>query len=170
MDMVMWQISTKLIWIPLYLVIVWYIVKERKWHAIYTILFIVLMIVISDQVSGIIKDSVSRFRPSHNPALSDLVHLVKDKHGNFYKGGSYGFVSSHAANTFAVAIFVTLFFKVRWVSVSIFIWAVVVSYSRIYLGVHYPLDILGGAMIGLFSGIIIYYADAYVYKKYSLKH
>lgn len=169
MDAVMWQISGKLIWAPLYIVIIWYIIKERKWNAIYTILFVVIMIVISDQLSGIIKDTVMRFRPSHNPLLTNVVHLVRDGHGNLYKGGNYGFVSSHAANTFAVATFVTLFFRRRWVSISIFIWAIVVSYSRIYLGVHYPFDILGGAVVGILSGIFIYFSDNYIYKKYISK-
>src|SRR4030066_2356951 len=96
MDVVMWQISRKLIWVPLYMVIIWYIIKERRWNTLYTLLLVALMIVISDQVSGIIKDNVMRLRPSHNPCLADLIHLVKDSHGNLYKGGNYGFVSSHA--------------------------------------------------------------------------
>lgn len=165
MDQIMWQISGKFIWIPLYLVIIWFIVKERKWNVIYTIIFIALMIVISDQISGLIKDAVLRLRPSHNPMFENLIHLVKDGNGNLYRGGNYGFVSSHAANTFAVAIFLTLFFRKRWVSIGIFVWAIIVSYSRIYLGVHYPFDVMGGMIVGLFSGLLIFYVDNYIYKK-----
>lgn len=166
MDNVMWYISGKVIWIPLYLVIVWYLIKERKWNTIFTLIFVAVMITISDQVCNVIKDSVMRFRPSHEPALSGLVHLVEDNHGNLYRGGKFGFVSSHAANSFALAIFVTLFFRVRWVCIVMFIWAAIVSYSRIYLGVHYPGDIIGGALVGLASGVFIYYVEQWVHAKY----
>jgi undecaprenyl-diphosphatase len=163
MDAVMWQISqNKFIGLPLYILIIWYIIKERKWKAaIVTILFLALMIVISDQLSGIIKNAVLRFRPSHNPEFSNIIHILRD-----YKGGNYGFVSSHAANSFATALFVTLFFKKRWVGITIFLWAIILSYSRIYLGVHYPFDILGGAIVGIFSGLLVFYAERWIYNKY----
>lgn len=166
MDTVMWYISGKVIWIPLYLVIVWYLIRERKWNTIFTLIFVALMITISDQVCNLIKDSVMRFRPSHEPTLSGLVHLVTDNHGNLYRGGNFGFISSHAGNSFALATFVTLFFKVRWVSIAMFIWAAIVSYSRIYLGVHYPGDIIGGALVGIAAGILIYYIEQWVHAKY----
>jgi undecaprenyl-diphosphatase len=161
LDVVMWHISQKLIWVPLYLVIIGYIIRERKWKAVATLIFIALMIVISDQVSGIIKDAVLRFRPSHNPEFSGIIHILRN-----YKGGDYGFVSSHAANSFAIAIFITLFFRKRWVGISIFIWAAIVSYSRIYLGVHYPFDVLGGAMVGILSGLLIYLGERWFNTKY----
>lgn len=166
MDTIMWYISGKVLWIPLYMVIVWYLISERRWNVLFTLIFVVGMITISDQVCNLIKDSVMRFRPSHEPALSGLVHLVEDNHGNMYRGGKFGFVSSHAANSFALAIFITLFFKVRWVGISMFIWAAIVSYSRIYLGVHYPLDIMGGALVGIASGILIYHIEQWVHSKY----
>jgi undecaprenyl-diphosphatase len=163
MDAVMWQISqNKFIWVPLYLVIIWYIIRERKGKAVIaTILFLALMILLSDQFSGIIKNAVLRYRPSHNPEFSDIIHILRN-----YKGGDYGFVSSHAANSFATALFVTLFFKKRWVGITIFLWAIIISYSRIYLGVHYPFDVLGGAIVGAFSGLLIYFAERWVYSKY----
>ncbi|HEX2935146.1 MAG TPA: phosphatase PAP2 family protein [Bacteroidales bacterium] len=166
MDTVMWYISGKVIWIPIYLVIVWYLFRERKWNTVFTLIFVAVMITISDQVCNLIKDSVMRFRPSHEPALSGLVHLVNDNHGNLYRGGNFGFISSHAGNSFALATFVTLFFKVRWVSIVMFIWAAIVSYSRIYLGVHYPGDIIGGALVGIAAGLLIYYIEQWVHAKY----
>jgi undecaprenyl-diphosphatase len=164
-DIIMWQISGKFIWIPLYVLIIWFIGKERKWNVFATIVLLAIMIVISDQISGVIKDAVLRLRPSHNPLFTNIVHLVNDSHGNLYRGGTYGFVSSHAANTFALATFVTLFFGKRWIGVSVFIWAAIVSYSRIYLGVHYPFDVLGGAFVGVFSGLLVFWVEKKVIKR-----
>lgn len=92
-----------------------------------------------------------RYRPSHNFDLQGLVHLV-----NGYSGGLFGFVSSHAANSFGIAIFTALFLKNKWYWIFILLWAVLVSYSRIYLGVHYPADIIGGMVLGCFWAVIIF--------------
>jgi undecaprenyl-diphosphatase len=99
------------------------------------------------------KNVFLRLRPCHEPALSGLVHLVNNR-----CGGSYGFVSSHAANTFGLAIMVLLLFKKLnpWIGYGMVIWAAMVSYSRIYLGVHYPGDILGGALLGSFAAWGVY--------------
>lgn len=143
-DKVMWAFSGFKIWIPMYLLIIAYIIYKYKWNAIITLVFIVLVVTIADQISvQAFKNVFERLRPCHNPAIEDIVHLVKNK-----CGGKYGFVSSHAANTFAVAFFLSKLFNHRNFSIFIFIWALVVSYSRIYLGVHYPFDILGGAILG----------------------
>ena len=105
----------------------------------------IILITLSDSVAArVIKESVQRLRPTHNPAIESLVHIVND-----YRGGSYGFVSNHASNTFALAVFLSLLFRNRYFSIGILIWAAVVSYSRIYLGVHYPGDIIGGALLGV---------------------
>ncbi|NOQ27861.1 MAG: phosphatase PAP2 family protein [Bacteroidales bacterium] len=164
-DVVMRWISGSKSWIPMYLVIVAYIVYKFRWKAIITLVFIALVVTLADQISvKAFKEVFERLRPCHNPELQDIVHLVKNK-----CGGKYGFVSSHAANTFGVAFFLSLFFKNRNFSIFIFIWASVVSYSRIYLGVHYPFDVLGGAILGSVIGYFVYLLHNFTLQKVS-KH
>lgn len=153
-DPVMVFISGKISWVPFYLVLVWFLIKERKKRIWVSLIIIALMVVTTDQVSVFIKDSVLRLRPCHDEAIKPLLHLVKGC------GGKYGFVSSHATNSFGVAMFFTLFFRKHWwAGVSLMLWALLVSYSRIYLGVHYPGDILGGAVLGVIIGLIFFYLD-----------
>ena len=151
-DVVMRWISGSKSWIPMYLVIVAYIVYKFRWKAIITLVFIALVVTLADQISvKAFKEVFERLRPCHTPELQDIVHLVKNK-----CGGKYGFVSSHAANTFGVAFFLSLFFKNRIFSIFIFVWAAIVSYSRIYLGVHFPFDVFGGAALGAVIGYSVY--------------
>jgi undecaprenyl-diphosphatase len=166
MDNVMWYISGRMLWIPLYAVIIYFVIRKRNWQVWITLIAIALMIFLSDQLADLVKDSVHRLRPSHNPLITSLVHVVKDPNGNEYRGGTYGFVSSHASNCFAVFAFVSLFFARKWITICMLIWAIVVAYSRIYLGVHYPGDVLGGAVIGLFIGLLIFLVEDFVHKKY----
>ncbi len=113
----------------------------------------VLVIVLSDQISvHAFKQVFLRYRPCHNLLLQAQVHL------NDGCGGMYGFVSSHAANTFALAMFLSLLFKnkIKYFGLAIFVWAAFVSYSRIYNGVHYPADIACGAILGMGIGIVVF--------------
>lgn len=154
LDQVMWIISGKWVWIPLYLFLLyrlWVLYKKDLLKILGTIF---LLIVLTDQSSGLIKDTVKRPRPTHQEDLMERVHTV-----NGYNGGKFGFVSSHAANSFAIALFVGLLLNGRrskWTITLLLLWASTVSYSRIYLGVHYPGDILGGAVLGLSESYLLY--------------
>lgn len=162
-DPVMAFISGRVEWVPLYLVVVGIIVYKYRWKSIWIILAIILAVSLADLISTrLFKEQIQRLRPSHNPYLAGRVHLV-----NNYTGGLYGFVSSHAANSFCLAMFTIKLFRQSLISYIMLVYAVLVSYSRIYLGVHYPGDIIGGAIIGASIGISIYYLNCYLTTKYS---
>ncbi len=144
--------SGKLIWIPAVLALLYTIVRTQRRDAVWVVLFLALAIVLADQISsGLIKPLVARWRPTHEPSLEGMVQVV---HG--YTGGRFGFVSSHAANACAVALFTALLFRRRLYAWAISLWAVANMYSRVYLGVHYPGDILGGIVVGLLSAWAAY--------------
>jgi undecaprenyl-diphosphatase len=147
MDQVMYAISSKLIWIPLYLAILIYLGINYKRKFLVILLFIIIAATLSDQLSVLIKNLVLRLRPCHEPALEGLVHTV-----NGECGGLYSFVSSHATNSFDVALLSLMFIRRRWFTISIILWALIIGYSRIYLGVHYPGDVLCGSVLGAFIG------------------
>src|SRR5664280_1224872 len=146
-DQVMNILSGKLIWVPLYLTILVFLGIKYKRKFLIIIIFIILAATLADQSSVIVKNLVHRLRPCHEPSIMGIVHLV-----NGECGGAYSFVSSHATNTFDVALLSLSFIKKRWYSLSIILWAGAICYSRVYLGVHYPGDILCGALLGSFIG------------------
>jgi undecaprenyl-diphosphatase len=141
-DTIMLMVTRKETWVPFYLIILYYIIVNYRGKAILILLFLAITIVASDQVSVLIKGLVQRLRPVHDPAIEHMVHNV------LRKGGMYGFVSSHAANTFAIFTFTSRVFKSRSYTILLCFWVLMVSYSRIYSGVHYPFDILGGILLG----------------------
>lgn len=145
---IMWATKT-IFWLPLYAYLVYLIIKFKRWDTLYVLLGVALTITLADQItSGFMKPFFERLRPSQDPALAGLVHLV-----NNYKGGLYGFASSHAANTFGTATMIFLLFRARYTWIwLIFVWAFLVSYTRIYLGVHYPGDIFVGGIVGVLCG------------------
>lgn len=158
-DQVMFFVSGKYEWIPLYAVILGFIIWKYRWKSIWIILAIVILITLSDQIANLLKNGVKRPRPCKDPEIGHLVVLV-----NNYCRGAFGFVSGHAANSFALATFVALLFRKRWVTISLVTWAAVVSYSRIYLGVHYPGDVIGGALLGILLGMTVYYSSKLLIK------
>lgn len=148
------------VWIPFYLLILVIIAKKFGKNSLYIFLAITLLILFADQFAGIFKHSVKRLRPSHDPEISQLAHLF------FNTGGLYGFVSAHSANAFSIATFTILLFKNRRYTYFIIPWAMMIAYTRIYLGVHYPGDILGGAVLGILIGMGIYRLLIYSEKRF----
>ncbi len=152
LDQIMWQISGNLLWLPLYLVILFLVIKSYKSSSWLILLWIILTVAVSDFTSvHLFKNVFHRLRPCHNQFLHVFLHLVHN-----HCGGNYGFISSHAANTFALATIVSLVLKRQWLSATMFFYASIVSISRIYLGVHYPTDVLGGMIWGLFVGFLMF--------------
>ncbi len=160
-DIIMYYISAKYTWASLYLaVLVFSFVKYKVKGGLIVLLLFILLIVIADQSSvRFFKNIFERLRPCHNPEISEIIH------NPFRCGGKFGFVSSHAANSFAFAVFSLLIFKKKWFSFAIIFWAIIVSYSRIYLGVHYPADILGGALLGTVCGLFVFG----IFNKFNIK-
>jgi undecaprenyl-diphosphatase len=148
-DQLMWLFSEKLFWVPLYAWFLWLLYKQFPRHYWTVILAVILMIVASDQFCNLAKNSVMRLRPSQDPGIQAMVHIVND-----YRGGMYGFYSGHASNAFAVALFVITIAgkKLKYLIPVCLLYATLTAYSRIYLGVHYPGDILTGALAGTLLG------------------
>ncbi len=151
-DTIMLMITRKETWFPFYAVILFFIIRNYRSKGWLILFFLALTVLFADQLSVLCKDSFQRLRPVHNPEIEHLVHNV------LRKGGLYGFVSSHAANAFAIFAFTTRVFRNRGFWLLMLFWAVIFSYSRIYSGVHYPLDLIGGALLGWLIGIGTYRA------------
>ena len=152
-DFFMYWLSHKLIWIPLYALLLYLLFRFYGKKAFLLIVLIAMLITISDQVSvHLFKNVFQRLRPCHEPALEGLVYTLG------HCGGKYGFISSHASSSFAIAVFVALLLweKIRWLSIFLLVWAAMVSYSRVYLGVHYPGDIVAGGIAGACEALIIF--------------
>lgn len=164
-DRLMWIVSAKTTWIPLYLLLIGLLVWRYRQPAMTSVKWlqrvpacVVMIVVIGLAVgaadfiaSGILKDLVARPRPTRVPELEGVLHLV-----NGYKSGKFGFVSSHAANTMAVALLFSLIWRNKIATVGLMLWVAANCYSRMYLGVHYPMDILGGLLIGAAVAVAAY--------------
>lgn len=165
-DSVMWCISGRWIWVPFYAVLAYLLFRRMSWkRASICLVTIGLIILAVDQTCAtLIRPEIGRLRPANlNNPLSSFVHVV-----NGYRGGRYGFPSCHAANTFALAVFMSLVIRHKWFTVMMFSWAFIVSYSRMYLGVHYFGDLFCGATIGSLFAVLFYYLQNYLFKRLNI--
>ena len=154
LDQVMWQLSES--WHTYLFVFVFAFYFYKKFDlkkAVELLVGIAIVIACCDLSANVVKHAVKRYRPSHNTEIQDKIITV-----NNYRGGTYGFFSSHAANSFGITAFVyfCLFGKPKKYRLLLFLYPALIVYSRMYLGVHYPSDILVGMMAGLFFGRLIF--------------
>lgn len=161
-DVVMPLFTQTATWSIFYVTLLYFIIRKYRMKAIAALVLLTLSIVIADQFSVFVKETVQRLRPTHDPDIQHLVHNV------YRKGGLYGYFSSHATNTFAVAAFTARLFKNTRFQLLIYLWAALVSYTRIYLGVHYPFDVLTGALVGLLIGQLMYRLFLIIEKRFLL--
>jgi undecaprenyl-diphosphatase len=164
-DFIMYWLSDKQIWIPLYVWLLFRMIKDNRSKAWLVILSVVLLVTLTDQISvHLFKNVFMRLRPCHEPGLEGLVHIL-----NNHCGGQYGFISSHACNTGGVAVFSGMILRnrFRWLLPLLILWSAMVSYSRIYLGVHYPGDVIVGMLTGATIGYLVFLFFTFVAKKTS---
>ena len=138
-------VSEKWFWIPLYVIFLYFLYKTfNKKSLFYILLFVALGITASDQIANIFKFGFERLRPCHDPSLEGLLREVKC-------GGKFGFYSAHSSNSFFVATYLTILLgkKIKQLPYFLFVWAAIVAYSRVYLGMHFPGDIIVGAIMGI---------------------
>lgn len=152
--------TTKFNWVPFYAVLLFLMFKKRNdKRFVFTVLVIAAMIAFTDQVTNLFKHGFERPRPCHEAALIDIMRIVKKG-----CGGAFGYFSGHASNSMATAVFVGLLlrYKYRYAIYILIVWAVAMAYSRVYVGVHYPIDIASGMLFGAVTGYAFYRLENYL--------
>ena len=162
LDFLMYWISDKWIWIPLYIWLLYVLIKYLGKRVIYFAVLVALLIAATDQISVWVKFYFQRLRPCHDPVLADSLHLV-----NGYCGGQYGFFSSHASNTMALVVLMSVILpsRYKWLKIELLAYLLLVGYSRIYLGAHFPGDIVAGWIFGAAAAL----AGGFVWKMLNRK-
>lgn len=163
LDRFMWLYTGKEVWLPLAVLIIGVLVYKKNWReSLLIILAIALVVLLCDQfASHVCKPLFTRFRPTHHPDFMEQVKTVFN-----YRGGLYGFISSHAANAFGFATLMALIMKNRWFGWTIFLWAALTAYTRIYLGVHFISDVVPGMVVGTLFGYVVYRLYLFVRSKW----
>lgn len=163
LDRFMWLYTGKEVWLPLVILIIGVLVYKKNWReSLLIILAIALVVLLCDQfASHVCKPLFTRFRPTHHPDFMEQVKTVFN-----YRGGLYGFISSHAANAFGFATLMALIMKNRWFGWTLFLWATLTAYTRIYLGVHFISDVVPGIVVGTLFGYVVYRLYLFVRSKW----
>lgn len=165
-DHFMWIYTGRLTWVPLILSLLFVLFRKNWKEALLVVVALALTITLCDQfASSLCKPYFARFRPAQDPEFSPFVQIV-----NGYRGGHYGFISSHAANSFGAVVLLALIFRNRLFTITAVVWAIVNCYSRIYLGVHYPGDILAGTVAGIVIAVIVYAIGVKIRRRLWVKH
>lgn len=163
LDRFMWLYTGKEVWLPLAVLIIGVLVYKKNWReSLLIILAIALVVLLCDQfASHVCKPLFTRFRPTHHPDFMEQAKTVFN-----YRGGLYGFISSHAANAFGFATLMALIMKNRWFGWTLFLWATLTAYTRIYLGVHFISDVVPGMVVGTLFGYVVYRLYLFVRSKW----
>ena len=163
LDRFMWLYTGKEVWLLLAILIIGVLVYKKNWReSLLIILAIALVVLLCDQfASHVCKPLFTRFRPTHHPDFMEQVKTVFN-----YRGGLYGFISSHAANAFGFATLMALIMKNRWFGWTLFLWATLTAYTRIYLGVHFISDVVPGMVVGTLFGYVVYRLYLFVRSKW----
>lgn len=151
LDEFFWIVSGKLTWVPLYLLIIFLIYRRYGWKStLVSVIFMVLAVIASDAIASLFKNGIPKLRPSHNPEFEGIIHRVHN-----YLGHRYGTVSAHAATVFSVMVFSSALVRTKWFTIMTLTWALLVGYSRIYIGAHYPMDVICGSVLGILMAVLM---------------
>ena len=167
-DPFFYYVSSKYVWFGIGALLLFFLFRKAKpdyRKAVIFLLFLAVAILLADQICNLVKHTVQRYRPCHDESIKDMVHIV---YGD--RGGRFGFFSAHAATFFCLAVMTAKYFKNKYYTIGVFFVAVLVSYSRIYLGRHYMGDIIVGAIEGTLIAFAVYHFYLKFLQKYSRKH